>query len=88
MHFAGLLILGGHQQNAAQKRPRTDSDATGNVDWTDDEVELPLGVVRSYSFQKDQEGLEWEIVKNQYEDIRKEFISLDGQERGEKDTTT
>ena len=53
MHFAGLLILGGHQQNAAQKRPRTDSDATGNVDWTDDEVELPLGVVRSYSFQKD-----------------------------------
>ena len=29
-----------------------------NVSWTDDEVELLLGVVHSYSSQKDYEGLE------------------------------
>ena len=41
-----------------RKSSRTDSDATENVSWIDDEVELLLGVVRSYSSQKDYEGLE------------------------------
>ena len=38
-------------------RPKTDSDATQNVSWTDDEAEQFLGMVRSYSSQKDYEGL-------------------------------
>ena len=33
-------------------RSKTDQDATENVSWTDDEVELLLGVVRSYNSQK------------------------------------
>lgn len=32
------------------------------VSWTDDEVELLLGGVRSYSSQKDYEELEWESI--------------------------
>ena len=44
-----------------KKKARVDPDATeANLSWTDDKVELLLGVVRAYSSQKDYEGLEWE----------------------------
>ena len=36
-----------------QKKTKKDSDATETVSLTDDEKELLLGVVRSYSSQKD-----------------------------------
>ena len=75
-HFAGLLILAGHQHHATAKRPKLDSGAAGTVSWTDDEVELLLGVVRSYSFQKEYEGLECESVKSKYEDIRRKSIQI------------
>ena len=49
---------------APKKKARVDPDSTeANLNWTDDEVELLLGVVRAYSSQKDYEGLEWESVK-------------------------
>ena len=38
-----------------KKRPGMDSDATENVSWTDDEVELLLGVFRSSFSQNDYE---------------------------------
>ena len=42
-----------------KKKARVDPDGTEtNLSWTDDEVELLLGVVRAYSSQKDYEGLE------------------------------
>ena len=44
-----------------QKKSRTDPDAIENVSWTDDEVELLLGVIRSYSSQKDYEVKRFEI---------------------------
>ena len=56
------------------KKAKKDSDAAEIVSWTDDEVELLLGVVRSYSSQKDYEELEWEIVKSKYEDISRKSI--------------
>ena len=62
---------------APKAKARVDPDSTeGNLSWTDDEVELLLGVVRAYSSQKDYEGLEWESVKSKYEDIRKDFVTL------------
>ena len=60
-----------------KKKARVDSDVTeANLNWTDDEVELLLGVVRAYSSQMDYEGLEWESVKSRYKDIRKDFVTL------------
>ena len=41
---------------SAKKGPRTDSDATENFSWTDDEVELLLDLVCSYSFQRVTKG--------------------------------
>ena len=58
-----------------KKKAREDPDATdANLSWTDNEIELLLGV--AYSSQKDYEGLEWESVKSKYEDIRKDFVML------------
>lgn len=54
-----------------KKKSRTDQDATENVCWTNDEVELLLGQVSSYSPQKYYEELEWESVKSKYEGIDK-----------------
>ena len=43
-----------------KKKAKTDFNSTqNNVNWTDNEVELLLGVVLFYSSQKDYEGLEW-----------------------------
>ena len=47
-----------------------------NLTWSDQEVELLLGVVRSYASQKDFDGIEWESVKNKYEDIRQQFTAV------------
>jgi len=66
-----------------KKKARVGPDATeANLDWTDDEVELLLGVVSAYSSQKDYEGLEWESVKSKYGDIRKDFVTLNEQKDG------
>ena len=66
-----------------KKKARVDPDATeANLSWTDDEVELLLGVVRAYSSQKDYEGLEWDSVKSKYEDNRKDFVTLYEQQDG------
>ena len=43
-----------------QKGQKGFQDTAETVSWTDDEGEILLGVVRSYSSQKDDEGLEWE----------------------------
>ena len=50
-----------------------ESENSEALNWTDNEVELLLGVVRSYSSLKDFVGLEWESVKSKCEDIRSEF---------------
>ena len=47
------------------KKAETDSNSTESANWTDDEVELLLGVVRSYFSQKNHEGLEWESTRRQ-----------------------
>ena len=56
------------------KKARRESENSEVLNWTDNEVELLLGVVRSYSSLKDFDGLEWESVKSKYEDIRSEFL--------------
>lgn len=63
-----------------KKTARVDQDS--NLSWTDDEVELLLGVVRAYSFQKDYEGLQWESIKSKYEDISNEFVTMYEQHDG------
>ena len=50
------LPVGSSSADITKRRPKkvqNGIDATESVDWTDDEVELLLGVVRSYSSQKD-----------------------------------
>ena len=58
------------------KKAKKNSGAAETVNWTDDEVELLLGVVCSYSFQKDYDELEWESAKRKYEDIRRKSIRI------------
>ena len=65
------------------KKAKKDSNAAETVSWTDDEVELLLGVVRSYSLQKDYKGLEWESViqvrayqAEKYSDSLEELFTL------------
>jgi hypothetical protein len=64
-----------------------ESQGSENLTWTDEEVELLLGVVRSYASQKDFDGIEWESVKNKYEDIRQQFIDVYKQSDGKHDAT-
>ena len=53
------------KKNATQKkRSKADSNSTESVSWRDKEVELLLGVVCSYSLEKDHGGLEWESMKS------------------------
>ena len=47
-----------------------DLNSTQNVNWTNNKVELLLGVVLSYLLQKDHEGLEWESIKSKYKDVQ------------------
>ena len=43
----------------------------GNIfSWTDDEIELSLGVVETFKPDKQGEWIDWESVKTKYEDIR------------------
>lgn len=75
-----LVFVASFDKNkmAPTNKARVDQDAHSavNLSWTDDEVELLVGAVRAYSSQKDYEGLEWESIKNKYEDIRKDFATL------------
>ena len=41
-----------------KKSAKPDSNSTESVNWTDNEVELLLGIVRSYFSQKDYECLD------------------------------
>ena len=67
------------------KKARRESENSEVLNWTDNEVELLLGVVRSYSSQKDLDGLEWESVKSKYEDIRSEFVRLYDKKNDQED---
>ena len=53
--------------------------------WSDEEVELLLGVVQADASQKDFDGIEWESVKNKYEDIRQQFITACQKSKLERD---
>ena len=41
--------------------------------WTDDESELLLNVAIDYKTKKAGESVDWELVKNKYSNIHKEF---------------
>ena len=67
------------------KKARRESENSEVLNWTDNEVELLLGVVWSYSSQKYFDGLEWESVKSKYEDIRSEFVGLYDERNDQED---
>ena len=67
------------------KKAHRESENSEVLNWTDNEVELLLGVVRSYSSQKDFDGLEWESVKSKYEDIRSVFAWLYDERNDQED---
>ena len=46
-----------------------------NFIWTDDETSLLLRVVMDFKAQKSSQGLDWETIKNRYEDITERFIT-------------
>ena len=81
---SSVLFRRSTKRKFRQKRKAwVDPDATdANLSWTDDEVEVLLGVVHAYSSQKDYEGLVWESVKSKHEDIRKDFVTLYEQQDG------
>jgi hypothetical protein len=64
-----------------------ESKGSENLTWSDEEVELLLRVVRAYASQKDFDGIEWESVKNKYEDIRQQFIAIYQKSDGKHDVT-
>ena len=66
-------------------KARRGSENSEVLNWTDNEVEMLLGVVRSYSSQKDFDGLEWESVKSKYEDIRSKFVRLYDERNDQED---
>ncbi|XP_028414903.1 uncharacterized protein LOC114537992 [Dendronephthya gigantea] len=64
-----------------KKKVRTQSvgdknEQQNNLIWSDDEVEILLGVVQAYASGKEFGGVEWESVKSKYEDIRLAFVSF------------
>ena len=68
-----------------RKKARRESENSEVLNWTDNEVELLLGVARSNSWQKDFDGLEWKSVKSKYEDIRSEFVRLYDERNDQED---
>ena len=58
----------------------------GNVNfvWTDDEVELLLGVIIHFKAEKEAEGYDWESVKTKYESIIESFVKSYPKESSEK----
>ena len=68
------------------KKARRESENSEVLNWTDNEVELLLRVARSYSSQKDFDGLEWKSVKSKYEDIRSEFVRLYDERNDQEDS--
>lgn len=60
----------------AKTEPTQEREHSSNLVWSDDEIELLLGVVQAFASEKEFEGVEWESVKSKYEDIRKEFVTL------------
>ena len=60
----------------AKINPAEEKEHSNNLVWSDDEIELLLGVVQAFDSEKAFDGVEWESVKSKYEDIRKEFVSL------------
>ena len=60
----------------AKTQPQQEKEQSSNLVWSDDEIELLLGVVQAFTSEKEFQGVEWESVKSKYEDIRKEFVIL------------
>jgi hypothetical protein len=75
------------QPKKKSKLGEEESQGSENLTWTDEEVELLLGDVRTYASQKDFDGIEWESVKNKYEDIRQQFIDVYKQSDCKHDAT-
>ena len=60
----------------AKTEPTQEKEHLSNLVWSDDEIELLLGVVQAFASEKEFEGAELESVKSKHEDIRKEFVTL------------
>ena len=58
-----------------ENNPAESEKNAGNVNfvWTDDEVELLLGVIIHFKAEKEAEGYDWESVKTKYESIKPIF---------------
>ena len=50
------------------------ASTNNNFQWTDEEIGLLLAIVTDYKSVKAAEGLDWETVKNRYEDIAKNYV--------------
>ena len=72
----------------AKINPAEEKEHSNNLVWSDDEIELLLGVVQVFASEKAFHGVEWESVKSKYEDIRKEFVSLYDQKGLKEHETT
>ena len=46
-----------------------------NFVWTDDETALLVQVIIDYKTSKAANGLDWESIKNKYEEISERFLS-------------
>ena len=58
--------------------------ADKNFTWTDEEINLLLHVVIAYKTGKAGEGVDWETVRSNYEDVTKMFLEKYRENDGEK----
>ena len=59
--------------NKACKKKSDENKSSKTFSWTDEETSLLLQVVIDYKASKTATGLDWETVKNRYEDITERF---------------
>lgn len=71
-----LLVLNVKMPPKKKAKLGEETQGSDNLTWSDEEIEMLLGVVLAYASQMDFNGIEWESVKNKYEDIRQQYIAV------------
>ena len=67
-------------KQSSTRKSRKGKDAGTEKDkkdfqWTDDESELLLNITHEYKVSKAGDSVDWESVKNKYEDIFERFVA-------------
>jgi len=81
--WLSLLLCTNHVAALAM-RGKSNTAADKNFTWTDEEINLLLHVVIAYKTGKAGEGVDWETVRSNYEDLTKIFLEKYRENDGKK----